>query len=121
VSFPYSLLKTAACFGNFFEFAPLAKLLNQPLDQILEDLSETIQEGLMVQSGEEYRFSHDRIQEAAYSLISDSSKIKLHHQIGTYLLSLEKNAGKKQIKLHIINHLECTTRLMQRKRQIMAC
>lgn len=99
------ILKTSACIGNFFDLEILAVMMNQPMDTTLNDLGKTIEAGLIFQSEDSYRFHHDRIQEAAYSLIPENEKVQMHNQIGTYLLN--KMEGKKinEKILYIVNHL----------------
>ena len=53
----------------------------------------------------EFKFCHDRIQQAAYSLISDSEKPALHRRIGLLLYqdpSLSMENGKV---FDVVNHL----------------
>lgn len=75
-----SLLKTASTIGNKFEkrILSVAKGVNENrLDALLNI---TISEGLIIPAGNEYKFAHDRIQQAIYSLISEKEKNELHLQ-----------------------------------------
>ena len=80
------LLKTGACIGNSFDLAMMAIIEHQPEAELVSNLSEALAEGLLVPAGEAYRFSHDRIQQAVYSLIPDQQKNQAHLTIGKLLL-----------------------------------
>ncbi|MEN9849362.1 MAG: hypothetical protein RL368_2102, partial [Pseudomonadota bacterium] len=59
-----------------------------------------------------YRFIHDRVQQAAYSLIEPSQKVATHLQVGTLLLD---NSTEKELDEHlfeIVNHLNIAESLM---------
>ena len=84
------VLETAACIGNRFELQTLAKLLAREPEQVHEDLWTAVQQG-MVRSSElherdaTYTFVHDRIQEAAYSLLNDGERRSVHLRVGRQL------------------------------------
>ncbi len=61
----------------------------------------------------EYKFVHDRIQQAAYSLIPDAEKIAIHHQVG-YLLLQHTPAQQQEEKLfEMVNALNKGKALIQ--------
>ncbi len=65
----------------------------------------------------EYKFVHDRIQQAAYSLIPDSETIAIHHQLG-YLLLHHTPAQEQEEKLfEIVNALNKGKALIQEQFQ----
>ena len=78
------ILKTSAAIGHCFDLEKLSFVLGQPVDRILEGLEDSIKEGFVSFSPlkEQYIFNHDRIQEAAYSLVPEYERSALHYRIG---------------------------------------
>jgi len=78
------ILKTSAAIGGSFDLEMLSFVIGKPIDKVLEGLTDSINEGLVSysQSKECYLFNHDRIQEAAYSLVPEYQKSALHYSIG---------------------------------------
>ncbi len=98
-------LKIAACIGSWFDLVTLSMIQNISIDNALSYLSSAINEGLIVPQGQKYTFYHDRIQEAAYSLIPQLEKSMMHTRIGRLLLQkTEKNELNEKI-LYIVNQL----------------
>jgi PAS domain S-box-containing protein len=79
------ILKICACLGNRFDLESLAIVRSTSVDVALNDLTDAIQEGLVNRIGDFYVFHHDRIHEAAYSLLNDTEKSVLHYKIGKLL------------------------------------
>jgi histidine kinase len=79
-------LKTAACIGNVFDITLLSVIENEKEDILKKHLYEPLAEGLIVPAGNAYKFSHDRIQQAVYSLIPAVEKNQAHLTIGQLLL-----------------------------------
>ncbi len=86
-------LKICACIGNRFNLEIIASLQDRTVDDILEDLKEAIQEGLIDGTETLYFYHHDRIQEAAYSLLTQKQKSLIHYKIGKK--TFEDAANKK--------------------------
>lgn len=82
---PLSLIKVCACMGNRFDVESLAAITNHDMADILSALDEIISHGLIFISGDIYRFQHDRIHEAAYSLIAPETRQDLHYRIARRL------------------------------------
>jgi PAS domain S-box-containing protein len=79
-------LKQLACLGNFAPISTLALIHGETDEAIHGALWEAIHAGLVVRENNAYRFLHDRIQQAAYSLISDEQRADVHLRIGRALL-----------------------------------
>lgn len=99
------ILKICASVGNRFDLETLAIMLDLSLDQALARLTRVIDEGLVSLCGEEYRFHHDRIQEAAYSLLSGMEKVSMHYRIGRFLLEHTSESELDEKILYITSHL----------------
>jgi predicted ATPase/signal transduction histidine kinase/DNA-binding LytR/AlgR family response regulator len=81
-------LTTAACIGNVFDVPTLALVRGEDAARVAEELWGAVLEELLLPLNEErtqYRFLHDRVQQAAYSLLEGQEKEALHLRIGRAL------------------------------------
>lgn len=98
-------LQICACIGNHFELSIISAIYNHSLDDTLKALTVAIVNKLVAFDKGTYRFLHDRIQQAIYSLIPEESKTKIHYLTGTYVLeSTSENLLPTKI-LFIVDHL----------------
>lgn len=79
-------LKYAACVGNRFTVDILAAIAEKSEADLGSDLWGALKEGLILPSGTGFKFLHDRVQQAADSLISDQERHSLHLKVGRLLI-----------------------------------
>ncbi|MDE3253995.1 MAG: AAA family ATPase, partial [Bacteroidota bacterium] len=97
------VMKLAACIGNVFDIATLAVIYQKNEAETSQDFFEGLREGLLVPSGDKVRFSHDRIQQAVYSLIPNSEKNQVHLSIGKLMLSEIATEQQEEKLFDIVN------------------
>ncbi|KWC91608.1 ATP-binding sensor histidine kinase [Burkholderia cepacia] len=79
-------LRALACLGNRATVRSLAIALHATEDTLQAELRIARQQQLIERVGNTYRFAHDRIQEAAYSLIPEAARAEMHRDISRRLL-----------------------------------
>lgn len=115
------VLTICAAIGNRFDLETLSYILGKSIDEVLEHLTAAINEGFVNFSSEKglYIFQHDRIQEAAYSLVPDSQKEALHYRIGKKALERAHAENDLEEKLfYIVDQLTSGSRLMTDKKEL---
>jgi predicted ATPase len=80
------VLKQLACLGNAAPTANLALVHGTTEEATHAALWEAVHAGLVFREDGAYKFLHDRIQQAAYSLIADELRADVHLRIGRALL-----------------------------------
>lgn len=82
-------LQRLACLGGRCRLPELADILETSAASLAGDLQPAVDEGLIVLRQDEVRFIHDRIREAAYSLIAPERRGALHLSLARCLARLD--------------------------------
>src|SRR5262249_33785885 len=80
-------LQQMACLGNVADIDTLSTVLEMPQQQVDAALWESLRQGLVEQENGSFKFVHDRVHEAAYSLIPEASRAGAHLRIGRLLVA----------------------------------
>src|SRR3984893_4139211 len=98
-------LQQLACLGNVAEITTLSIVLGKSNEDVRSDLWEAVRLELVEHLEGSYKFIHDRVQEAAYSLIPERLRAEAHLRIGR-LLAAHTPAGKREEAIfEIVNQL----------------
>ncbi|MCW6034814.1 AAA family ATPase [Spirulina subsalsa FACHB-351] len=131
------LLQIAACIGNQFDLKTLAQTYQNSLTETASYLKDAIQFGLIIslENSEklervlelisednseqflwpEYKFVHDRVQQAAYSLLSETTRQQVHQRIGQVLLEQTSEAELDDRIFDIVNQLNLAINLIHQE------
>ncbi len=99
-------LRLAACMGSRFDLETLATISGKPAEDLFFELMGAVSHGLIIPTSKleshsdgtlaldllilNFKFLHDRVQQAAYATIEEEQRTAVHLQIGRILL---ENAG----------------------------
>ncbi len=98
-------LKMASCIGNQFDVVTLAIVAGKSENTGYGDLQVALQEGFLFHVKDLYKFSHDRIQQAAYSLIAEPDRKAVHWRIGILLMRNIPHEECEERIFDIVSHL----------------
>lgn len=119
------VLELAACIGNQFDLETLAVVCEASEAAVFADIWGALQEGFVLPVSEYYKFSqadkpaaaggeevtvgyhflHDRVQQAAYSLIPSNQQQAIHLKIGQLLLHNTPATEREDKLFDIVNQL----------------
>jgi PAS domain S-box-containing protein len=131
------VLKLAACIGNQFDLNTLAIVSEQSATEAATVLWKALQDGLILPTSQvykffqdaeqsnieetvnpQYRFLHDRVQQAAYSLIPENYKKNTHLKIGQLLLEKTPKTEQEERIFDIVNHWNKAKSILQTHTEI---
>src|SRR5712692_1731995 len=98
-------LQHLACLGNVAEITVLSIVHGTSEEEIHSDLWEAVRLELIVRVEGVYRFAHDRVQEAAYSLIPVEQRAAAHLRIGRMLAAHTPPEKREEAIFEIVNQL----------------
>ena len=97
------LLEVASTIGNRFENNILVIVTDFEEKQLQARFNIAVSDGLLIPAGNEYKFAHDRIQQAIYSLIPERQKASLHLLNGRRLFEHYKSIERQEKIFEIVN------------------
>jgi len=98
-------LQHLACLGNVAEITVLSIIHRTSEEEMHSDLWEAVRLELIVRLEGVYRFVHDRVQEAAYSLIPAEQRAAAHLRIGRLLAAHTPPEKREEAIFEIVNQL----------------
>ncbi|ESY51358.1 MULTISPECIES: ATP-binding sensor histidine kinase [unclassified Mesorhizobium] len=107
-----SALLQLACLGTAASTAMLATVLSRSEDHVHAALWDAVRRNFIEKSDDSYRFIHDRIHEAAYSLIPHDKRIEMHLHIGRVLVLNTPSSMRDELIFDIVNQLNRGTALI---------
>lgn len=127
------VIRLAACIGNRFDLDTLALIQKSTPDVTFEALRPAIEEGLVRPLSDleasdtedvlsplvvqDFAFQHDRVQQAAYSLIADDRQRDLHLAIGRRLLATLPPDTLRERVFEVVDHLNLGRSLVTDERE----
>jgi predicted ATPase len=129
-----TLLQTGACLGHHFHLSLLAEVTGRPQMAVMADLWPALEDGLLLPLYDAYKaprvagpldeklvalpaalqFVHDRVQQAAYSLMDQQRRRSLHLDIGRRLLERAPGLQLDESLFEVADQLNLGERLIDR-------
>jgi PAS domain S-box-containing protein len=98
-------LQEFACLGNNAEISTLSIVHETSEEEVYTDLWEAVRLEFIVRLDGSYKFVHDRVQEAAYSLIPEESRAEAHLRIGRLLTAHTPPEKREEEIFEIVNQI----------------
>ncbi|MCK5086149.1 MAG: AAA family ATPase, partial [Melioribacteraceae bacterium] len=106
------ILTLAACIGNRFEIHALALISGLSEPEVLKLLTVSLSGQYVFESGDSSEFIHDQVQQAAYGLMDEKSRISKHLEIGRLLLVDTDGAELEEKIFDIVTHYNLSAHLL---------
>lgn len=112
-----SLLETASTIGNRFDKRTLSLVQQVDERKLQSQLHIAVSDGLLIPAGDEYKFAHDRVQQAIYSLIPENEKARQHLSNGRRM-TFQFTAAEQQEKVfEVVNQWNLGAVLLTDKKE----
>src|SRR5579863_6761185 len=98
-------LQQLACLGNVAAIATLSNVLETPEERMHAELWPAVCQELIERLEGSYRFTHDRVQEASYSMIPEALRPEVHLRIGRLLVKETPADKREEAIFEILNQL----------------
>jgi PAS domain S-box-containing protein len=98
-------LQQLACLGNAAAIATLSNVLETPEERVHAELWPAVCHALIERLEGSYKFTHDRVQEASYSMIPEALRAEVHLRIGRLLLAETPADKREEAIFEILNQL----------------
>ncbi len=105
-------LRQLACFGSSSDFTLLETIFGDSTENMHSRLWEAVRAGFVFRSENSYHFLHDRVQEAAYSLIPEQSRGEMHLRIGRLLAERVPPNEREERIFEIVNQFNRASDLL---------
>jgi predicted ATPase/HPt (histidine-containing phosphotransfer) domain-containing protein len=120
-------LRFAACIGGEFDLRTLIRVGGKPAGEVAAAMREAVGQRVvvpldgsyrLVYEGQgsfdeeesapaiRYRFQHDRVQQAVYSLLDGPERARVHSRIGRQMLAAAGDPERSERLFDIVNHLD---------------
>ena len=122
------VLKAASCLGSSFDLQMLRVGVERDLAELAVDLLRALEEGLLSTKGSDYQwlyvlrdgtqevewldmsrvafhFPHDRVQQAAYELLSEEERLGTHLKVGRWLTEQNRSGATEDRLFERVHHL----------------
>ena len=98
-------LQEFACLGNSAEIATLSIIYGTSEEEVHSDLWEAVRLEFIVRLEGSYKFVHDRVQEAAYSVIPERLRAEAHLRMGRLLAAHTPPEKREEAIFEIVNQI----------------
>lgn len=119
------VLKLAACLNNTFDPVTLSGCMKTSREAVAYALAEAVAEGLVLTQPEDgnevviYRFLHDRVQQAFYSLTNEKQRQEFHYRIGCFFQEQLQETEKGEQLLGITDNFNLAEDIIRAENKIL--